>query len=274
MRRAGAARQPDRDAAGARLSSRSSPSPRSPRAGPQGRFGEQGIAVLLLIVGSDRRRYRDHHAWAGFSRARSAPLLAAIAIAGTIIVNMAVSSASRWPMRGRKGLSAALALGASMVALVVAIVVVARCDAPSPGFRPALAVESGDPNGTRTRVFAVKGRRPRPLDDGAAGSGSPVRRGDPQRGQASAASSRCISAALPPFHSSRLIVPASHQRWSPGEASSAWPSSARGAPEGDPLEALAVVAAGEAADMAVADDADLDQPRRPGRNLGRGQPAP
>ena len=25
----------------------------------------------------------------------------------------------------------------------------------------------GDPNGTRTRVFAVKGRRPRPLDDGA-----------------------------------------------------------------------------------------------------------
>ena len=26
----------------------------------------------------------------------------------------------------------------------------------------------GDPNGTRTRVFAVKGRRPGPLDDGAA----------------------------------------------------------------------------------------------------------
>ena len=26
----------------------------------------------------------------------------------------------------------------------------------------------GDPNGTRTRVFAVKGRRPEPLDDGAA----------------------------------------------------------------------------------------------------------
>ena len=28
---------------------------------------------------------------------------------------------------------------------------------------------NGDPNGTRTRVFAVKGRRPRPLDDGAIG---------------------------------------------------------------------------------------------------------
>ena len=25
----------------------------------------------------------------------------------------------------------------------------------------------GDPNGTRTRVFGVRGRRPRPLDDGA-----------------------------------------------------------------------------------------------------------
>src|SRR5205085_12059178 len=45
------------------------------------------------------------------------------------------------------------------------------------------------------------------------------------RGQASAASSRCISAALPPFHSSRLIVPASHQRWSAGDDSKAWPSS-------------------------------------------------
>src|SRR3546814_7290097 len=29
-------------------------------------------------------------------------------------------------------------------------------------------INAGDPNGTRTRVFAVKGRRPRPLDDGAA----------------------------------------------------------------------------------------------------------
>jgi hypothetical protein len=29
-------------------------------------------------------------------------------------------------------------------------------------------VVAGDPNGNRTRVFAVKGRRPRPLDDGAA----------------------------------------------------------------------------------------------------------
>src|SRR6059058_5721964 len=59
---------------------------------------------------------------------------------------------------------------------------------------------------------------------GPLGSGSPVRRGSPE-GQASAASSTCISAALPPLYSSRLIVPASHQRRSPGDSSKAWPSS-------------------------------------------------
>src|SRR4051812_33664068 len=37
-----------------------------------------------------------------------------------------------------------------------------RSPEPSPDFD-----FGGDPNGTRTRVFAVKGRRPRPLDDGA-----------------------------------------------------------------------------------------------------------
>ena len=35
-------------------------------------------------------------------------------------------------------------------------------------FSKAILAWDGDPNGTRTRVFAVKGRRPRPLDDGAA----------------------------------------------------------------------------------------------------------
>src|SRR4029079_8122121 len=37
---------------------------------------------------------------------------------------------------------------------------------------------------------------------------------------------------------------------------------ARRAPEGDPLEALAAVATGEPANMAAADDAGLEQPRR------------
>src|SRR6185437_10433489 len=45
-----------------------------------------------------------------------------------------------------------------------------------------------------------------------------------------------------------------------------------GAPEGDPLEALAVVTGGDAADMAVADDARLEQPHRAGRDA-RARPA-
>ena len=88
----------------------------------------------------------------------------------------------------------------------------------------------------------------------------------PPRVKQARASSRCISAALPPFHSSRLIVPASHQRWSARRCQQRLAKRACGAAEGDPLEALAVVAAGDPADMAVADDADLDQPRRSGRD--------
>src|SRR3546814_5832677 len=44
-----------------------------------------------------------------------------------------------------------------------------RWCAPAPDHSPAYNRDlvAGDPNGTRTRVFAVKGRRPRPLDDGA-----------------------------------------------------------------------------------------------------------
>ena len=57
---------------------------------------------------------------------------------------------------------------------------------------------------------------------------------------------------------------------SPGEESRAWPSSVGRASEGDPLEALAVVAAGEPADMPVPDDAGLDQPCRTGRHARRG----
>src|SRR3982751_5401605 len=35
---------------------------------------------------------------------------------------------------------------------------------------------TGDPYGTRTRVFAVRGRRPRPLDEGAISRNFPGRR--------------------------------------------------------------------------------------------------
>src|SRR5688572_7665724 len=45
-------------------------------------------------------------------------------------------------------------------------------------------MEAGDPYGTRTRVFAVRGRRPRPLDEGAAKAG-----GSAHMGRAAALSS-------------------------------------------------------------------------------------
>jgi hypothetical protein len=35
------------------------------------------------------------------------------------------------------------------------------------GDNPLFPLDDGDPYGTRTRVFAVRGRRPRPLDEGA-----------------------------------------------------------------------------------------------------------
>src|SRR3546814_7879069 len=86
-------------------------------------------------------------------------------------------------------------------------------------------INAGDPNGTRTRVFAVKGRRPRPLDDGAAR----VRRGplsrwgglrssalldvwERSRQSAHAASSTCISACGRAPQSSRLTRPATNSR--------------------------------------------------------------
>src|SRR5688500_13943817 len=37
-----------------------------------------------------------------------------------------------------------------------------------PSLAAILSRDDGDPYGTRTRVFAVRGRRPRPLDEGAA----------------------------------------------------------------------------------------------------------
>ena len=137
----------------------------------QGRFGEEGIAVLLLIVGSTDVDTAIITLGGLDPTAIGAPL-AALALAGTVLANMAVKLGITLAYARGKGLSAALALGASMVALVVAIVVGVDAivsERRHQNFRPALRrSNSGDPNGTRTRVFAVKGRRPRPLDDGAA----------------------------------------------------------------------------------------------------------
>lgn len=85
-----------------------------------GRFGEQGIAVLLLTVGSTDVDTAII-TLGGLPAETITPLLAAIAIAGTIIANMAVKIGITLVYAGRKGVSAAIAMGASVVALAVMI---------------------------------------------------------------------------------------------------------------------------------------------------------
>jgi uncharacterized membrane protein (DUF4010 family) len=85
-----------------------------------GRFGEQGIAVLLLIVGSTDVDTAII-TLGGLAPSAISPLLAAIAIAGTIIANMAVKIGVTLAYAGRKGMPAAIALLASVGALAAAI---------------------------------------------------------------------------------------------------------------------------------------------------------
>jgi len=86
----------------------------------EGRFGQSGIAVLLLIVGS-----MDVDVaivtLGGLSAAAIAPLPAAMAIGGTIIANMAVKIGITLVYARHKGLSAAVAMTASVIALAVMI---------------------------------------------------------------------------------------------------------------------------------------------------------
>jgi uncharacterized membrane protein (DUF4010 family) len=86
----------------------------------EGRFGESGIAVLLLITGS-----MDVDVaivtLGGLPASAISPLVAAMAISGTIIANMAVKIGITLVYAGRKGLSAALAMGASVAALAIMI---------------------------------------------------------------------------------------------------------------------------------------------------------
>jgi uncharacterized membrane protein (DUF4010 family) len=88
----------------------------------QGRFGEHGIAALLLIVGSTDVDTAIITLGGLDPHAISAPL-AALALAGTVFANMAVKLGITLAYARRKGLSAAIALGASMVALAVAIAI-------------------------------------------------------------------------------------------------------------------------------------------------------
>ena len=85
-----------------------------------GRFGEQGIAVLLLIVGSTDVDTAIITLGGLHAEAISA-LLAAMAIAGTIIANMTVKIGITLAYAGRRGLPAVLAMVASVLALALMI---------------------------------------------------------------------------------------------------------------------------------------------------------
>lgn len=85
-----------------------------------GRFGEQGIAVLLLIVGSTDVDTATI-TLGGLPPGSISPLLAAMAIAGTIIANMAVKIGITLVYAGRRGLPAVTAMAASVAALAVMI---------------------------------------------------------------------------------------------------------------------------------------------------------
>jgi uncharacterized membrane protein (DUF4010 family) len=87
-----------------------------------GRFGEMGIAALLLIVGSTDVDTAII-TLGGLPPAAISPLLAAIAIAGTIIVNMAVKIGITLVYARRKGWSAAAAMSLSVVVLAASIAV-------------------------------------------------------------------------------------------------------------------------------------------------------
>jgi len=86
----------------------------------QGQFGEQGIALLLFLMGSMDVDASIVTA-GGLPEASIGAALAAIAIGGTVVANMAVKIGVTLAYARGKGASAALALGASTLALAVSI---------------------------------------------------------------------------------------------------------------------------------------------------------
>jgi uncharacterized membrane protein (DUF4010 family) len=88
----------------------------------EGRFGEGGIAGLLLITGTmdvDTAIIT----LGGLSPNAISSSLAALALAGTVLANMTVKLGITLAYARSKGISAVLALGASMVALAATIAV-------------------------------------------------------------------------------------------------------------------------------------------------------
>ena len=85
-----------------------------------GRFGEQGLAILLLITGSmdvDTAIIT----LGGMPAASISPLVGAMAIAGTIIANMTVKVGITLAYAGKRGVPAAIALAASVLVLAISI---------------------------------------------------------------------------------------------------------------------------------------------------------
>lgn len=88
----------------------------------EGRFGQDGIAVLLLVMGSMDVDAAIVTA-GGLPPAAISAHLAALALGGTILANMFVKLGVTLAYARVKGTSAAIALGVSMVALAVSLVV-------------------------------------------------------------------------------------------------------------------------------------------------------
>ena len=88
----------------------------------QSEFGEQGIAILLLLMGSMDVDAAIITA-GGLEPGTIAPDLAALAIAGTILANMSVKLGVALVYGKREARPAGLALGASMAALAVSLAV-------------------------------------------------------------------------------------------------------------------------------------------------------
>lgn len=85
-----------------------------------GRFGEQGLAALLLVTGSTD--VDTAIITLGNLPANAiSPLLAAIAISGTVIINMAVKMGITLTYAGRRGTPAVIAMGSSVIVLALTI---------------------------------------------------------------------------------------------------------------------------------------------------------
>lgn len=88
----------------------------------ESRFGQEGIALLLLIMGTMDVDAAIVTA-GGLPAHAISPALAALALGGTILANMMVKLGVTVAYARGKGTSAAVALGASMLALTLSLVV-------------------------------------------------------------------------------------------------------------------------------------------------------